>query len=58
MNNELLYFEGCPAWEEALANLQTAFAQEEVIAQIQLTCVRDNEQAEQFKIFRVAVFWG
>lgn len=34
MNNELLYFEGCPAWEEALANLQTAFAQEEVTAQI------------------------
>lgn len=49
MNIELLYFEGCPAWEEALANLQTALAQEEVTAQIQLTCVRDNEQAEQLK---------
>jgi len=49
MNIELLYFEGCPAWEEALANLKTALAQEKVIAQIQLICVQDNEQAEQLK---------
>jgi hypothetical protein len=49
MEIELLYFEGCPAWEEALANLKTALAQEKVTAQIQLTCVKDNEQAEQLK---------
>jgi len=49
MNIELLYFEGCPAWEEALANLKTALALEKVTAQIQLICVQDNEQAEQLK---------
>jgi len=49
MEIELLYFEGCPAWEEALANLQTALAQEKVTAQIQLICVKDHEQSEQLK---------
>mgnify|MGYP000053029767 CR=1 FL=1 len=49
MNIELLYFEGCPYWEEALANLKTALTEEKITAQIQLNCVKDNEQAEQVK---------
>lgn len=49
MNIELLSFEGCPAWEGARANLETALAQENFAAQIQLTCVKDNEQDEQLK---------
>jgi hypothetical protein len=49
MEIELLYFEGCPAWEEALANLKTALALEGVKAQLRLTCVRDNDHAAQVK---------
>ncbi|PWH15977.1 MAG: thioredoxin family protein [Anaerolineae bacterium] len=49
MEVELLYFDGCPSWEEALANLNTALALEAIKAQIHLTCVRDNDHAAQVK---------
>lgn len=49
MEIELLYFDGCPAWEKALANLNTALALEGIEAQIYLTCVRDNDHAAQVK---------
>jgi hypothetical protein len=27
MNIDLLYFDGCPSWEDALANLKSALAE-------------------------------
>lgn len=38
MQIELLYFEGCPSWQEALAL-------EGIQAEICLTCVTDNDHA-------------
>lgn len=49
MRIELLYFEGCPSWQEALANLKEALALEGIEAEIRLTCVTDNDHAAAVK---------
>jgi hypothetical protein len=46
---ELLYFDGCPAWAEALENLKAALLAEGLQAGIRLVCVEDDAQAAQLK---------
>jgi hypothetical protein len=49
MQVELLYFDGCPAWQEALKNLQTALQEERLQSDIQLVKINDNQEAAAFK---------
>jgi hypothetical protein len=49
MEIELLYFDGCPAWEGALENLNAALAAEGLEASIRLVKVADNDEAARLK---------
>lgn len=49
MNIELLYFDGCPSWQEALKNLKVALQEEEMQADIHLVKVKDNREAADLK---------
>ena len=49
MKIDLLYFNDCPSWKVALANLETALAAEAVGAKIRLIEVEDHEQATRLK---------
>ncbi len=49
MQIDLLYFDGCPSWEEALANLKAAHAAEGLAADIRLVKLEDNEAAARLK---------
>ncbi|RPI24233.1 MAG: hypothetical protein EHM70_21530 [Chloroflexota bacterium] len=42
---DLLYFEGCPSWQEALSNLKTALLRKGVAAEIRPIRVEDEAQA-------------
>ncbi len=46
MKIELLYFEGCPSWQNALANLQTALRDEKLDIPVNLVLVKSNDKAE------------
>ena len=52
MNIDLLYFEDCPSWESALANLQSALAEESLTVPIRVVKVQGAEEA------RRRGFWG
>jgi hypothetical protein len=45
MRIELLHFEGCPSWQQALANLEIALAAEGLQAETRLVCVKDDLEA-------------
>ncbi|MBI3174328.1 MAG: thioredoxin family protein [Anaerolineae bacterium] len=45
MKIELLYFDGCPSWEIALKNLETALQEENIIASIKTIKITDDEDA-------------
>jgi hypothetical protein len=47
MQIDLLYFEDCPSWQDALKNLETALTQEDLKADIRLVLVKDNTEAER-----------
>lgn len=47
MNIDLLYFDGCPSWKNALENLQTALAAEGIQATIQLVRIDGPDEAER-----------
>ena len=47
MKIQLLYFDGCPSWETALQNLETACALEGLPAEIELVEVRDDDAADR-----------
>jgi hypothetical protein len=49
MKIELLYFNDCPSWKDALENLEIALAAEAVETEIQLIEVKGNEQAARLK---------
>jgi hypothetical protein len=49
MQIDLLYFDGCPSWEKALANLKAALAAEKQEGEIHLVKVEDNAQAARLK---------
>ncbi len=45
MRIELLYFDGCPSWQPALANLKAALDVEGLQATIETVEIRDDVQA-------------
>lgn len=45
MKIELLYFDGCPSWEIALKNFETALQEENITASIEMIKVTDDEDA-------------
>lgn len=49
MRIDLLYFDGCPAWEAALSNLKAALAAEGLEAEIQFIKLEDNEDATRLR---------
>ncbi len=46
---DLLYFEGCPSWQEGLENLKTALIRENIQAEINLIRVDDNSAASRLQ---------
>lgn len=44
---ELLYFEGCPSWQDGLANLRQAMEAEGLSLQVKLVKIADPQQAQQ-----------
>jgi hypothetical protein len=49
MQIELLYFEGCPSWQDGLDNLKAALEAEEMVVDIQLVKVADDHDAARLK---------
>lgn len=49
MNIDLLYFDGCPSWQNGLENLKAALMAEKVDVDIHLVRVETNEEAQQEK---------
>mgnify|MGYP000924437245 CR=1 FL=1 len=49
MQIDLLYFAGCPSWQDALENLKAAFDAEQVNAEIRLVLVETDEDAARLK---------
>ena len=45
MKINLLYFDGCPSWQQALTNLQTAITEEKLDASVQLIQVTTDQEA-------------
>jgi hypothetical protein len=46
---ELLYFEGCPGWEDALKNMRAALSAEGLQADIRLIRVENDAEATRLK---------
>ncbi len=49
MQIDLLFFDGCPAWQEALENLKTALRRIGAEADIRLIQVNDDTHAQALK---------
>ncbi len=49
MKVELLYFDGCPYWQQGLENLKAALAAEGLTAEIRLVKVESEAQAARLK---------
>lgn len=49
MRIELLYFEGCPSWEEGLKNLEAALKEEGIASAVDRIKVDDDEEANRLK---------
>jgi hypothetical protein len=49
MKIELLYFDGCPSWEDGLKNLKTALQAEGLSASVEMVKVMDDEEAAKLK---------
>ena len=49
MKINLLYFDGCPSWQKALANLQTALREEMLDISINLVEVKSDREATDAK---------
>jgi len=49
MKIELLYFDGCPSWQTALANLRTAVQLERLASPVALVTVEDDAAASRFR---------
>ncbi|MBI4731516.1 MAG: thioredoxin family protein [Chloroflexi bacterium] len=46
---ELLYFDGCPSWQDGLENLKAALSSEGLQAEIRLVRVESNADAARLK---------
>ena len=49
MKIELLYFDGCPAWENGLKNLETALQGEGPTASVEMVKVADEDDVVRLK---------
>jgi hypothetical protein len=49
MKIELLYFDGCPSWENGLKNLEAALQEEDLPAFVEMVKVTDDEGADKLK---------
>jgi len=49
MKMELLYFDGCPSWENGLKNLKAALQEEELSASVEIVKVEDDQDAARLK---------
>lgn len=49
MKIELLYFDGCPSWENGWKNLETSLQQEGLTASVELVKVTDEGSATRLK---------
>jgi hypothetical protein len=49
MKIELLYFDGCPSWENGLKNLETALQEEGITASVEMVKVMDDDDAARLK---------
>lgn len=49
MKIELLYFDGCPSWQNGLENLKSALLAENLEVEIQLICIQSDEDAAKEK---------
>jgi hypothetical protein len=49
MEINLLYFDGCPSWQNAMANLQTASREERLDISINLIEVKSDQEATAAK---------
>lgn len=49
MKIELLYFDGCPSWENGLKNLEAALQEEGLPAYVEMVKVVDDSDATQLK---------
>ena len=56
MRIDLLYFDGCPSWQNGLENLKAALKLEGVAAEIRLVRVEDDAQAATFKFLGSPTF--
>lgn len=46
---DLLYFAGCPSWQDGLENLKTALAHEKIDAHIRVVQIETNEDAARLR---------
>ena len=49
MKIELLYFDGCPSWEDGLKNLETALQEEGLSIPVKMVKVADDNDAARLK---------
>jgi len=49
MKIELLYFDGCPSWENGLKNLEAALQEEGLSASVEMVKVIDDDDAARLK---------
>ena len=49
MKIELLYFDGCPSWENGLKNLEAALREEALPASVEMVKVTDDNDAARLK---------
>ncbi len=49
MKIELLYFDGCPSWENGLENLKAVLQEEGISDSVRLVKVKDDEEAARLR---------
>jgi hypothetical protein len=49
MQVDLLYFDGCPSWEDAMRNMMAALEMEGLKAEVRLIQVNDDNKAVRLK---------
>ena len=57
MNIQLLYFDGCPSWQDGLKNLEIALQELQIDAPIELVKVLDDPDAARLQFAGSPSFW-
>ena len=58
MKIEILYFDGCPSWEDGLKNLEAALREEGLSVPVQMVSVADDNDAARLKFLGSPHFRG